>query len=120
MGTSRHLDVGRSGEDRAASWYAGRGFRILERNWRCPLGEIDLLCTRDDTLVVCEVKTRRSSAYGQPFEAVTVDKQRRLRRLAAYYLVSEGDHARHRYYGEIRFDVASVLGATISVIEGAF
>jgi putative endonuclease len=108
------------GEDNAASWYSRRGFRILERNWRCPLGEIDLVCTKGSILVVCEVKARSGTAHGEPFEAVTRDKQRRLRRLAAYYLVHERDHARHRYYDEIRFDVASVRGAGVSVIEGAF
>lgn len=102
------------------AWYRGRGYRILERNWRCALGEIDLVCARQDLLVICEVKARTSRRFGEPYEAVTEDKQRRLRRLAAYYLVSESDHARHRSYGEIRFDVASVLGSAISVIEGAF
>jgi putative endonuclease len=69
------------------------------------------------TLVFCEVKTRSATAYGQPFEAVTVIKQRRLRRLAAEWL------RRDRPPGgrfEVRFDVASVRSGVVEIIEGAF
>jgi len=107
--------LGNWGENRAAGWYLERGFHLLERNWRTSQGEIDLLCTRGRVLVVCEVKTRRTDRLGTPVEAVTGDKQRRLRQLAAAYLrVSPGG------YDEVRFDVASVLGTTLTVIEGAF
>jgi putative endonuclease len=126
---SRHLELGRLGEDRAAAWYAKQGYRVLQRNWRCGSGEIDLICARAGVLVVCEVKARRSAAHGQPFEAVTPDKQRRLRRLAAEYLVTldrerSRDRSEHRgehpFYEDIRFDVVSVLGSLLEVIEGAF
>jgi putative endonuclease len=110
-----HLDLGRRGEDRAAAWYAARGYTVLARNWRCPQGEIDLVCTREGVLVVCEVKARRTDAHGAPFEAVTPAKQRRLRRLGAAYLRSQGAR-----YAEVRFDVASLLGPDLAVIEGAF
>jgi putative endonuclease len=107
--------LGNWGENRAAGWYLERGFHVLERNWRTSQGEIDLLCTRDGVLVVCEVKTRRTDRLGTPVEAVTRDKQRRLRHLAAAYLrASPGG------YDEVRFDVVSVLGSTLTVIEGAF
>jgi len=66
-------------------------------------------------LVVCEVKARSRTAHGHPLEAVTPAKQRRLRRLAAAYLRSQD-----RRWAEVRFDVASVLGATLHVVEGAF
>ncbi|HEX3795764.1 MAG TPA: YraN family protein [Acidimicrobiales bacterium] len=110
-----NLILGQAGEDAAASWYTEAGYTILERNWRCAQGEIDLLCTRDRTLVVCEVKTRRSDRQGAPEEAVTRTKQLRLRRLAVAYLRTYGGH-----YDEVRFDVASVLGTRLSVIEDAF
>ena len=112
--------LGASGEDFAAAWYAERGYRVLDRNWRCNDGEIDLVLGARRTIVFCEVKTRRSAAFGAPFEAVTFAKQRRLRRLALRWL-EEHPHRR----ADLRFDVASVYaphGAepTIDVIEAAF
>jgi putative endonuclease len=88
---------------------------VLERNWRCRAGEIDLLCARGTTLVVCEVKTRTGAAHGHPLEAVTTVKQRRLRRLAAAYLRQRGGR-----WEEVRFDVAAVLDGSLEVVEGAF
>jgi putative endonuclease len=82
----RNALLGGFGEARAAARYEANGYAVLERNWRCPAGEIDLICARGGTLVVCEVKTRSGSARGHPLEAVTPPKQRRLRRLAAAYL----------------------------------
>ncbi|MGP0030872.1 MAG: YraN family protein [Acidimicrobiales bacterium] len=107
--------LGQEGEDRAAAWYAAAGYRILERNWRTGQGEIDLLCVRGGLLVVCEVKTRRSDRHGHPSEAVVAAKRRRLRRLAAAYAAGSSAH-----FTGIRFDVASVLGGDLSVVEGAF
>jgi putative endonuclease len=114
---SEHLALGRLGEDRAAAWYMQQGYLVLARNWRCRVGEIDLVCCRGDVLVVCEVKARRADTYGQPFEAVTGAKQRRLRHLAALYLAAGGPH---RHYDDIRFDVVSILGGSVQVIQGAF
>ena len=112
-----HLAVGRLGEEQAANWYTEHGYRVLARNWRCAVGEIDLVCCRDDMLVICEVKTRRSLTHGAPYEAVTLTKQRRLRHLAAAYLAAQRPHC---YYEQIRFDVASILGRSLDVIESAF
>jgi putative endonuclease len=109
------MALGRFGEERAARWYADHGYTLLERNWRCGQGEIDLLCCRGATLIICEVKARRSDRLGAPVEAVTRDKQLRLRRLAVAYLRTYGGS-----YDEVRFDVASVLGSELSVLEGAF
>lgn len=80
--------VGAYGEAVAARHLASEGLRVLERNWRCDEGEIDLVLRDGDVLVVCEVKTRTSDACGTPNEAVTQDKLDRLRRLA------------HRWAGE--------------------
>jgi putative endonuclease len=110
-----NLALGAAGEDRAAEWYVEAGYRVLDRNWRSTVGEIDLVCTRAGLLVVCEVKSRRTDRHGQPFEAVTPAKQLRLRRLAAAYAAG----STIRFTG-IRFDVASLLGRDLSVIEGAF
>ena len=93
---------------------------MLERNWRCRDGELDLVARRGPTLVFCEVKTRGGTSFGQPFEAVTVSKQNRIRRLAARWL-RERRPSLGGYRAEtIRFDVASVLAGRLEVLEGAF
>jgi putative endonuclease len=108
--------LGAHGEARTARWYRAQGYEVLARNWSCREGELDLIVGKAGVIVFCEVKTRRSTAFGIPAEAVTHDKRRRIRRLAARWLEEEGPH-RPR---EIRFDVASVLRNEVEVIEGAF
>jgi putative endonuclease len=78
--------LGDYGEQVAERHLVAAGFTILERNWRCPAGEIDIVARDGDVLVVCEVKTRSSVGYGSPLEAVTPAKARRLRQLAALWL----------------------------------
>ena len=109
--------LGARGEEAVATWYEDRGYVVVARNWRCRDGEIDLILRTAGTYVFCEVKTRRSTAFGAPVEAVTRPKQLRLRRLAANWLANEApERAR-----EVRFDVASVRGPQdIEVVEGAF
>jgi putative endonuclease len=107
--------IGRHGEDRAAAHYRAAGYAVLARNWRCAQGEIDLVCARGDTLVVCEVKARRRDVHGHPMEAVTPTKQRRIRRLAGAWL--RGQSAR---WAIVRFDVVSVLDGAVEVVEDAF
>ena len=65
-----HLERGRAGEDLAADWYRRNGYEIVARNWRCPLGELDLIARRGRVLVVCEVKARRTDAFGPAAAAV--------------------------------------------------
>jgi putative endonuclease len=113
--------LGDEGEDAVARWYADAGYRVLDRNWRCREGELDVVVARGSVLVFCEVKTRRGTGFGTPAEAVTFGKQRRLRGLALRWLDAHPD-ARTR---DLRFDVASVLAErgrppVIDVIEGAF
>lgn len=107
--------LGNRGEALAADWYAAHGYEILDQNWRCADGEIDLLLRNGRTLVVCEVKTRTTLAYGSPAEAVTAAKRLRLRRLAARWLASHEVRAT-----VVRFDVAAVLGDVVEVIAGAW
>ena len=114
-GDRRNAALGGFGEQLAAAHYRAHGYAVLERNWRCQAGEIDLICARGSTLVVCEVKARAGSAHGHPLEAVTRPKQRRLRRLAARYLSQQGGR-----WAEVRFDVAGVLDGKLEVVEGAF
>ncbi len=106
---------GRWGEDRAAAWYRSHGYTITARNWRAVAGEVDLIARRGDVVVVCEVKARRTDDYGPPSAAVGPVKQRRLRRLAAEWLAASGVHG-----VEVRFDVVTITGTALEVIENAF
>jgi putative endonuclease len=110
-----HLVRGQWGEERAAAWYAGNGYEIVARNWRCPTGEVDLIVRRGRLVVVCEVKTRRSDAYGPAAGAVGRMKQQRLRRLAAEWLSTSGVRG-----VDVRFDVVAVTGGALEVIQNAF
>jgi putative endonuclease len=111
-----HIVFGQRGEDLAADWYRRHGYRVVARNWRCPIGEIDLVVRRGRLLVVAEVKARKSSAFGFPALAVTPTKQQRLRRLAAAWL------AEHRVGRrvDVRFDVVAITADAIDVYENAF
>lgn len=108
--------LGRWGEDRVVRWYRRHGFEVLERNWRCSRGELDVIVRRGSVVVVCEVKTRSSNAFGTPAEAVDWQKQRRIRRLAAQWLSEQGS----RGAVQLRFDVAEVVGRDLRVLEAAF
>jgi putative endonuclease len=96
--------LGRYGEDVAARHLIASGIVVLERNWRCAAGEIDIVGRDGQVLVICEVKTRRGVGYGSPLEAVTPRKVARLRRLAAQWLSERGVHP-----SSVRFDVVGVL-----------
>src|ERR1700712_5981260 len=74
---------GRFGEDEAERWYLANGYRVIERNWRCPTGELDLVVARAGTTVFVEVKARANERFGGAVAAVGWDKQRRVRRVAA-------------------------------------
>lgn len=113
--TDRRRLLGACGEALAAAWYEEEGYEVLQRNWRCELGEIDLVLRKGRTLVVCEVKTRTSLAYGTPAEAVTAAKRARLRRLAARWLASHDVRA-----VTVRFDVAAVVGDAVEIVPGAW
>lgn len=81
--------LGRRGEEAAARHLAALGWRILDRNWRCGEGELDIVAFDGAEVVVCEVKTRSSTDYGTPVEAVTPAKAARLRRLADRWLIAK-------------------------------
>lgn len=96
--------VGKYGEDVAVRHLTEAGLEIVERNWRCNEGEIDIIARERDVLVICEVKTRSSVLFGLPTEAITRRKQERMRRLAYLWLKQQP-----RWSGDIRFDVVSVI-----------
>lgn len=95
--------LGSEGERLAAEYLRTRGYLILEHNFRCPGGEIDIIGLDGGTVVFVEVKVRRSASRGSPEEAVTREKERRVRRAAQVYLVYSG-----RVFRRIRFDVISL------------
>lgn len=99
--------VGQYGERVAARWLVEAGMTVLDRNWRCRHGEIDVLARDGDDLVVCEVKTRRSTSAGTAVEAVTPEKLTRLQELAQEWLKA---HPAVTPAG-IRFDVVAVSPA---------
>ena len=120
MGTPDHLDLGRIGESAALDAYLQTGYRVVARNWRCPIGEIDLIVALGAELVFCEVKARRGTGLGGPYEAVTWKKQRKLRALADAFLTTSGLDP-----PAVRFDVASVTfdargRASVYLFEQAF
>jgi putative endonuclease len=113
-------ETGRHGEVLAARWLADQGLTVVELNWRCREGEIDVVALDGDEVVFVEVKTRRGIGWGHPLEAVTPVKLARLRRLAGAWLEAHPGTGRR-----VRIDVVGVvLGRTpaddaISHVRGA-
>jgi putative endonuclease len=103
-GSRHNQGLGNYGERLAERHLVGLGMLVLDRNWRCAMGELDLVLREGSVLVVCEVKTRTSVEFGTPHEAVTEAKLQRLRRLAARWLSEHDVHA----HG-VRIDVVAVL-----------
>ncbi|MBR4787102.1 MAG: YraN family protein [Bacteroidales bacterium] len=95
--------TGNTGEEIAADYLISKGYRILERNWRAGHWEIDLIAENDRWLVIVEVKTRKSTLFGEPEDFVTLQKQRNLIRAAANYIW------RTQQTKEVRFDIISVV-----------
>lgn len=104
MTTARQrMATGGYGEASAAHYLVALGMVVLDRNWRCAIGELDLVLRDGDVLVFCEVKTRASAAFGAPLEAVTAAKVARLRRLAARWMREHAVYADH-----VRLDLVGV------------
>lgn len=95
---------GRRAEAAVADYLAGKGWQVVARNARTPVGELDLVCLEGRSLVVVEVKARGGSRYGEALEAVGPRKERRLRAAAAWWMIEKGLAPRG-----LRFDVVSVL-----------
>lgn len=100
----------------AAAYLEKRGYRVIEKNFRCHIGEIDLIAVHRNALVFIEVKYRKTAAKGSPVEAVTKKKQRTIYKVAQYYMMT------HSVSPDTvcRFDVVAILGETIEVIPNAF
>jgi putative endonuclease len=105
MGTVDHRrQLGQRGEQAAARYLVSQGYQLLDRNWRCRLGEIDLVLTYEDQIIFVEVRTRAGFRYGSGAESVVRNKQLRLRQLALAYLREK----RLSPEAKLRFDVVSI------------
>ena len=116
---TKRQKFGEEGESIAARYLIKRGYRILERNYRTKLGEIDIIAKDKDTIVFVEVKSRRSWQFGNPKGAVTPQKQRKISTVALYYL-KVNNHSN----AKARFDVVAVTATRdkpqIEIIKNAF
>ncbi|AKV56047.1 hypothetical protein AB656_01325 [Bifidobacterium actinocoloniiforme DSM 22766] len=122
--------LGALGEDYVAYWLESMGWRVLDRNWSCRFGELDIVALDPERrLAIVEVKTRRSRAYGLPEEAVAASKRSHLRHAAILWLDKHDDDLLCRHRG-VRFDVAALsvgpsaaggsAQARVRLIKGAF
>ena len=107
--------IGDAGEDLACRYLAAKGYEILERGFRCRMGEIDIIALKDGEMVFAEVKTRRGTMYGRPCEAVDGRKRSRIRKSAICYLREK--RCGREGYGRIRFDVIEIA---INHVKDAF
>jgi putative endonuclease len=110
---------GKAGEALALRYLKKKGYKVLEQNYTCPLGEIDIIARDKKTIVFVEVKTRRSMSYGSARLAITPHKQRKISMAALYYLKSN-----HQMDRDARFDVVTVQSTSgtqeIDLIQNAF
>jgi putative endonuclease len=106
---------GRAHEELAARELERRGYRVIERNYRCRLGEIDLICRHGDTLVFVEVRSRAGGDRGTALDTVGAAKRRRIARVAEHYLATRAPDAEL-----CRFDVVGITGGEIAVVVDAF
>jgi Predicted endonuclease distantly related to archaeal Holliday junction resolvase len=113
-------DLGRYGEELAVRYLTQHGFSVIDRNWRCSQGEIDVIARHDGAVVFVEVKTRSSTSFGHPFEAITFSKLARMRRLAAAWCEQADSRP-----GSIRIDAIAIIAPpdaqpTVEHLEGVF
>jgi putative endonuclease len=119
MKISGRMRTGKKGEDIACAYLKSRGYRIVERNYKCPLGELDIVARDGDAIVFVEVKSRKSEEFGDPQLAVGLEKQKKVSRISLTYLKEK-----HLYPCNARFDVVAIKmlpdGITIELIQNAF
>lgn len=101
-------ELGKAGEERAAQHLRSLGYTVIARNWRCAQGEIDIVAVQGAHLAVVEVKTRRSSAFGHPFDAIDARKRRRLWKLAMAWVAENPEAAHGR---DVRLEAIGIIGS---------
>jgi putative endonuclease len=119
MKSSGRMRTGKKGEDIACAYLKSRGYRVVERNYKCPLGELDIVARDGDAIVFVEVKSRKSEEFGDPQLAVGLEKQKKVSRISLTYLKEK-----HLYPCNARFDVVAIKmlpdRITIELIQNAF
>ena len=119
MKGSDRMWTGKKGEDIAAAYLQGKGYRIAKRDYKCPLGEIDVAAKDGDTIVFVEVKSRKSEEFRDPQLAVGLEEQKKISRISLTYL-----EEKRLYPGNARFDVVAIKmlpdGSSIELIQNAF
>jgi putative endonuclease len=113
------IQTGKRGEDIAVAYLKNKGYRIIERNYKCLFGEIDIVAKDGDTVVFVEVKSRKSERFGDPQGAVGREKQKKISRISLTYL-----EEKHLYPCDARFDVVAIkmlpAGSIVELIQNAF
>ena len=100
----------------AEEYLQKRGYRILERNFRCKFGEVDIIAMHQDAIVFVEVKYRKTGEFGHPTEAVSRQKQIRISNVASFYMYSRKQYTNR----SCRFDVVSIIGGNVTLYQNAF
>jgi len=113
--SNERIDLGKRGENISVEFLRKKGYKIIERNYRCSLGEIDVVARDKNILCFVEVKTRKTEQYGLPEEAIGWHKQKKLVKAALTYLKENKIHKQ-----DLRFDVVSVYPDHIELIKDAF
>ena len=108
-------EIGKIGEEIACKYLESKNYKILEKNFRCRSGEIDIIALDGDYIVFIEVKYRKDNSFGFPRESINYHKQRNISKVAAYYLL-----VRNAFHKNSRFDVVEIIGGQIEIIQNAF
>ncbi|MDE7082859.1 MAG: YraN family protein [Clostridia bacterium] len=111
---NRNIKLGKSGERQAQKYLEGNGWQILERNWKNPFGEVDIIAMRGEICAFIEVKTRLSDEFGAPSEAVTNSRKLKYIRGANYYFCNKNIDC------TVRFDIIEIFKGQLNHIENAF
>ncbi len=113
-----HIELGQKGEEVAVNHLLTKGYEVVERNYKWKNSEVDIICKKENRLIIVEVKTRNSIALGEPYLSVTRSKQRQIIKVANHFIVSNNVHE------DAQFDVVSILlnqhQLKIEHIENAF
>lgn len=114
--------LGRHGENIALNYFSGLGYKVLERNYKCRIGEVDIIAQKDSSLIFIEVKTRTSLSYGHPVESVSEHKIKKIKDVAGFFMANNNNLYPNF---DVRFDVVSIIinrgsGFKLEHIENAF
>lgn len=98
-----HIELGQLGENLAVKYLEQNGYEIIETNFRFKRNEIDIISTKDNLLIICEVKTRETAEIGEPYNAVTRNKQKQIIKTTDYYIKQNSINS------EVQFDILSII-----------